>query len=47
MQTIIIENGKDKVDVLYQQDIDSLKKEFSLRSKPIFVIDHKVFQNKK
>ena len=25
MQTIIIENGKDKVDVFYQQDIDSLK----------------------
>ena len=33
MQTIIIENGKDKVDVLYHQDIDNLKKEFSLRSK--------------
>ena len=46
MQTIIIENGKDKVDVFYQQDIDSLKKEFSLRSKSIFVTDHKVFQNK-
>ncbi len=46
MQTIIIENGKDKVDVLYHQDIDNLKKEFSLRSKSIFVIDHKVFQNK-